>query len=424
MSSQLQECPIITCDRMKSPSSQNAKPRICLLTESYYPIIGGGETQSRITAEDLIVRGFEVMVITRQSDISLKTFEKMGDIRIYRVPPQGKGHLKRWLMMAPLMALLIKHRHEFDIVLVSGYRAIGIVAVLISQLFHKACVLKADNNGEMSGEFFAGGLTKWNLELSSWPVRKILSLRNGLFKKADAFVSISSEITAEVSRAGISANKICAIPNSVDTHRFYPVSEEEKAKIRQQLNLPLGDRIVVYTGRLMTTKGLPLLIKVWKEVQLSYPEAKLLIVGGGSKDIHDCEAYLQSYIATHQLEASVILTGNVKNVDEYLKASDVFVFPTEDEAFGISMIEAMACGLPAIATSVGGLKDIVTPGENGLLFEAGNFDQLKAAITSVMNDLPKAQALGQAALNTVQERYTRNAVADKYVELLTKISQQ
>jgi glycosyltransferase involved in cell wall biosynthesis len=403
--------------------NKDAKPNICLLTESYYPIIGGGETQSRITAEDLIARGFNVMVVTRQSDNSLKPFEEMGAIRVYRVPPQGKGHLKRWLMMAPLLALLIKRRHEFDIVFVSGYRAIGIVAVLISQFFHKACILKADNNGEMSGEFFAGGLKKWNLDLSSWPVRSILSLRNRLFKKADVFVSISSEITAEVSRAGIPPSKIYAIPNSVDTHRFYPVSETEKATIRQRLNLPAGDRIVVYTGRLMTTKGLPLLIEVWKEIQISYPKAKLLMVGGGSKDIHDCEAYLQSYVAKNQLEASVILTGNVNNVDEYLKASDVFVFPTEDEAFGISMIEAMACGLPAIATSVGGLKDIIAPGENGLMFEAGNFEQLKAAIMSVMSDLPKAQSLGKAALSTVQERYTRNAVAQKYVDLLAQLSQ-
>jgi glycosyltransferase involved in cell wall biosynthesis len=407
---------------VNAQASKNGKPNICLVTESYYPIVGGGETQSRITAEDLIAHGFNVMVVTRQSNNSLKTFEEMGAIRVFRVPPQGKGHLQRWLMMPPLFALLFKHRQEFDVVMVSGYRALGIVAVLIGQFFHKPCILKADNNGEMSGEFFAGGLKKWNLTLSSWPVKTILSRRNRFFQKADAFVSISSEITAEVSSANIPAHKIHAIPNSVDTHRFYPVSGEKKDEIRQQLGLPLYDQIVVYTGRLMSTKGLPLLIEVWKAVQPSQPQAKLLIVGGGSKDIHDCEDYLHSYVANNQLEDSVIFAGSVSNVDEYLKASDVFVFPTEDEAFGISMIEAMACGLPAIATSVGGLKDIVSPGENGILIEVGSFDQLKQALVTVMSDLPKAQALGKAALSTVQERYTRSAVAQKYVELLTKIA--
>jgi hypothetical protein len=142
---------------MTSQSANPTKPNICLVTESYFPIIGGGETQSRITAEDLIARGFNVMVATRQSNPSLPTYEEMGAIRVFRVPPQGKGHLQRWLMMPPLLALLIKHRKEFDVVIVSGYRALGIVAVLIRQLFGKRCILKADNNGEMSGEFFAGG---------------------------------------------------------------------------------------------------------------------------------------------------------------------------------------------------------------------------------------------------------------------------
>lgn len=405
-------------------SPENPQPNICLITESYFPIVGGGEMQSRTTAEDLAARGFNVMVVTRQSKDSFKTFEEMGDIRVYRVPPTGKGHLKRWLMLAPLLAFLLRHHRKFDIILVSGYRSLGIVAILISQLFHKICILKADNNGEMSGDYFIGGLKKWNLELSSWPVQAILSLRNQLFKQADAFISVSSDIRNETSRAGVHPDKIYDIPNSVDIERFHPVSKEEKSQIRQQLNLPLDDIIVAYTGRLMTTKGLPSLIKVWKEVQPNHPNAKLLFVGGGSKDIHDCEAYLQDYIASNQLESSVLFTGDVNNVDAYLKASDIFVLPTLNEAFGISLIEAMACGLPVITTPVGGPKDIVTPGENGLVVEVENFEQLKQAITTLMTAPLEAQSLGRAALRTVQERYARRAVAQKYVDLLNLVSKQ
>ncbi len=403
-----------------NPHASTPKPNICLMTESYYPLIGGGETQSRITAEDLAARGFNVMVVTRQTNGDLKTYEEIGDIRVYRVPPTGKGHLKRWIMIATVFPLLIKKRKDFDVLFVCSYRAIGITAVIVSLLFKKTCILKADNNGEMSGEFFAGGLKKWNLDLSSWPVRLILTARNKLFKKADMFISISSEIDKELSEAGIPSGKIHTIPNSVDVSQFYPVSEPIKAELRQKLNLPANDKIIIFTGRLLATKGLPLLIDVWKTLQPNYPEVKLLIVGGGSKDIHDCETYLHDFVKDNHLTDSVHFTGDVNNVDEYLKASDIFVFPTEDEAFGISMIEAMACGLAAIATPVGGLKDIITPNQNGLFVEVGQFEPLKQAIATLITTPSKAKALGEAALQTVQERYTRDAVAQTYDSLLTK----
>ncbi len=396
------------------------KPKVCLLTESYYPIVGGGETQSRITAEDLVARGFEVMVVTRQSNSELKAYEEIGAIRVYRLPPQGKGHLKRWAMIKNVLPLLIKKRHEFDVVLVCGYRSLGIPATIVSQLCHKTCILKADNNGEMSGAFFAGGLEKWNLKPSSWPVRLILWGRNGLFKRADAFVSLSLAISHELSQAGIPSQKVWTIPNSVDVEKFHPVSAQVKAELRQKLGLPKDEKIVVYTGRLLTTKGLPLLIEVWKSIQPMYPNVKLLIVGGGSKDIHDCEDYLRDFVKNNDLTDSVLLTGDVSNVDEYLKTSDIFVFPTDNEAFGISLIEAMACGLPVIATPDGGPKDIITSEENGLFAEFGNFEQLKQAIETLIASSSKARTLGENALKTVQERYTRTAVAEQYVELLTQ----
>ena len=331
--------PIATSKEPNTQKPTHQKRRVCLITESYYPVIGGGETQARTTAEDLVTRGFEVIVATRKTREAFKTYEEMGSIRIYRVMPHGSGHLKRWLMMPQILVLLVKHQQAFDILLVCGYRSLGIVAVIISQLFNKSCILKTDNNGEMSGEFFAGGLAKWNLSLSSWPIPTIISLRNRLFKKADAFVSISSQITRECIQSGVNPSKVHFIPNSVDTDRFHPVGEAEKLRLRQQLGLPLEGSIIIYTGRLMSVKGLPLLLEAWQEIQSDVAQRKclnatLLLVGGGSKDIHDCEADLKAYVSTHQLASSVVFTGDVTNVDEYLKAADVFVFPPLNEAFG------------------------------------------------------------------------------------------
>ena len=105
---------------------------------------------------------------------------------------------------------------------------------------------------------------------------------------------------------------------------------------------------------------------------------------------------------------------------EYLQAADIFVFPTQKEAFGISLIEAMACGLPVIATPVGGLNDILVDEQNGLVVEPGDEEELFSALDALILDRPRAEALGRMALNTVRTRYSVESVISEYVQLIEK----
>jgi L-malate glycosyltransferase len=109
----------------------------------------------------------------------------------------------------------------------------------------------------------------------------------------------------------------------------------------------------------------------------------------------------------------------VVNVHEYLQAADLFVFPTENEAFGISLIEAMACGLAVIGTAIGGVKDILQHNRNGLVVPAGDFEQLLAALDTLLADGAARERLGRAALQTVRERYTAASVTRQYVDQFT-----
>ncbi len=409
---------------MMSNLSNQAQDRltICLFSESYYPIVGGMETQGLIMAEDWIEHDFQVIVITRRSNNSLKEFEKIGEINIHRVPPTGSSNLNRWIMLVTSLPILIKLVRQYDIIFVSGFRSLGILAVIISKLFHKVCILKADNNGEMSGDYFQSGLAKWNLSLSFPLVKLFLWLRNAILRQADAFVSLSAEMSQEFINYGVDKNKIYLIPNSVDPKKFHPVNSQKKSELRRKLGIEFEGKIFVYTGRLLTIKGLPLLVKVWQKIQSKYDKCYLLIVGGGSKDIHDCEEELKQYVKTNSLEKSVKFTGNVYNVYEYLQASDIFVFPTGNEAFGISLIEAMACGLPVIVTPVGGIKDIVNNGHNGLTVEVGNFDRLYDAMENLIFDDSLSASLGKSALETVQIKYLRESVAKKYIQMFNQFS--
>ena len=409
---------------MKLPADTQVatvKPGICLLTETYYPVVGGGETQARILAEDLVGHGFKVLVVTRRSNAALRKLEQIGGVTVCRTPPIGGGRFKRWSMVFTCLPVLLSRRRQYDLIYVSGFKALGLTAVIVGRLLGKRCVLKADSNGEMSGAFFDRGRQTLGLGSDSTLFRLFLRLRNRILRQADRFVAISADIATELSQCGVRPEEIESITNSVDTRLFSPVNSETKTALRHKLLLPSDRTVVTFTGRLVSYKGLPLLLRAWEQVIDGGNQAMLLLVGSGGLDINNCEAELKEYVESRGLQSSVHFTGDVHNVHEYLQASDIFVFPTEKEAFGISLVEAMACGLPVIATPTGGIKDIVANGQNGLLVEAGSFQQLYQAIQRLITDASLGGTLAGAALSTARARYPRKVVVEKHIQLFQRL---
>jgi len=398
------------------------KPGICLLTETYFPVVGGGESQARGLAEDLVAQKFDVLVVTRRSSSTLRKVDRIGGVVVHRTRPVGGGQLKRWSMIFTCLPVLLSQRRQYDLIYVSGFKALGLAAVVASRLLRKPCVLKADSNGEMSGAFFDRGRQSLGLASDSKLFRLFLGLRNYILRRADRFVAISTDIAEELYQHGVPREKIELLTNSVDTSLFSPVNSGTKAALRHKLLLPADQTIVTFTGRLVSYKGLPLLLRVWERLQRVHTRATLLLVGSGGLDVHNCEAELKDFVRDKGLQQSIRFTGDVHNVHEYLQASDIFVFPTEKEAFGISLVEAMACRLPVIATATGGIKDILVDGENGLLVKAGSFQLLYDALDRLMTDPSLSGELGNAALATARTRYSRDAVLAKYMELFSRVS--
>jgi glycosyltransferase involved in cell wall biosynthesis len=391
--------------------------KVCIFTETYYPVVGGGETQARLLAEGLLSKGHSVTILTRRSDATLQQYERYGDVNVYRLAPVGGGQLNKWGLLLSSLPALIQLRNEYDLIFVSGYRIIGLTAILVGKLFRKPVVLKADSQGEMSGEFFESGLRKFHLSRLSILFRLFLKIRNFILQKADAFSAVSAEIASEWTSNGVPPNKIHLIPNGVDTTRFTPANPEHKSFLREQLKLPKDAIIAIYTGRLVSYKGLPLLLKVWDEICCKHKNAILLLAGTGGLDMHNCEADLREYVASAALEKEVIFLGAVQNVSDYLQASDLFVFPTENEAFGVSVVEAMACALPVIATSVGGLKNIIAHKEDGILIQAGIARQLFEALDLMISDPALRLRLGQTARLRIVDRYSIQQITRAYISV-------
>jgi glycosyltransferase involved in cell wall biosynthesis len=391
--------------------------KICIFTETYYPVMGGGETQAELLAEGLIANGYSVIVLTRRSDASLKKHERYGKVNVYRLSPVGSGQLKKWGLIFSSIPAFLRLHNQYDLIFVSGYRIIGLTAVLIGKLLRKPVVLKADSQGEMSGDFFKSGLQKFSVSHHSLLFRWFLRFRNMILKKAEAFSAISPEITSEWTSSGIPSEKIHPIPNSVDTNRFVPVEPAAKSSLRKKLDLPQNAAIAIYTGRLVSYKGLPLLLRVWNEFQYKHENILLILAGTGGLDIHNCEGDLKEYVRVNALEKQVLFAGAIQNVPEYLQASDLFVFPTENDAFPSSIVEAMACGLPIVTTPVGAIKTIITDRETGLLIKPGNAKQLFQALDIMLSDKGTASRLGKTAHQSVQDLYSAELVTKRYLSL-------
>ncbi len=394
--------------------------RVCTLLESYYPVVGGMETQARNLATILRDQGVEQIIVTRRTSTELAKAEEVDGIPVFRSGPCGRSSRYRWLFMLTCIPLLICKRKMYDVILVPGFRVLGIAAVLITVLLGKRSVLKAECIGEMSGEFFTGGLDSVKMTRSAFLFRMLLSLRNKWLAKASAFVSMYTEMTEEFEQNGVPPEKITKIPQSVNQDRFSPSSDEEKVTLRKKLQLPIDAKIAVYTGRIVSYKGVPKLVDVWCTLRTEHPEATLVVCGSGGVDIFACEEEVRTAVKEHGLESHVLMPGAVTNVDEYMRASDIFVLPTENDAFPLCLLEAMACAMPIVTTTVGGLKDAMVHEDNGLIMQPGSTEELHNCLTRLLEDPELGQRIGKRAREDVDAKYTRDIIARQYVALFEK----
>lgn len=396
-------------------NSKAEKAGICFLLEDFYPVKHGATTQIMLLGKRLVELERKVIVITRRILSDHPKQEMINGFMVYRVPPVcNLSRFGKYYMLIPGFLALIQKRNEYQIILVSDFKVLGILGVFVSRLLGKRCILRAASCGEMDGTYVFGkddsiSHVKWFI------VKLLVFFRNVILKEADGFLSISSHITKELVKSGVSLNRIMEISNGIDTKIFKPVSLAEKETIRKNLNLPAAV-IFTFSGRLCKGKGLHRLIKVWGKVAKNYSYAHLLMVGSGQGYSESCEDELKDSVRKNNLDNEISFTGDVDNVYEYLQASDCFIFPTEYEALGNCLLEAISCGLPCIATRVGGIVDIINHNVNGLLVENGDEEQLYSAIEHVLKDRKLAQRLGLEARKTAIEKFN----IDKNIQVLDR----
>ena len=402
---------------MATTNPSATHPRIALLISSFHPVIGGGETHARLLGGAWRRHGVDVFVITRRRLPESPVFERVDDIPVYRVPPTGRPRLGKYLMLAPAYRELVRRRAEYDLIYVCGLRVLGLAGVLAALRTGKPCVLRSESRGELCGDFIwrtvDGRLLPVRRALFGW----LIALRNCLLRRAAGFLAISADIRAEYEACGVPAERIALLVNGIDPQRFAPADAVLRAARRRELELPAAGRIWAYAGKLNRGKGLEFLLRVWRDYVAAHPGEFLVLIGSGGNQYLSCEAELRAAVQAHALAASVRFTGYVTNVAAWLQAADAFLFPSENEALPLALLEALACGLPAIASDVGGMRDILRDGENGRRVAVHDAAAWRAAMERVVAAPEQAAAWGRGGRETVLARFGIERCAGEHLEL-------
>jgi glycosyltransferase involved in cell wall biosynthesis len=244
-----------------------------------------------------------------------------------------------------------------------------------------------------------------------------------LFSFADRVTTVSSFTRYEISKIyGVPEEKIDVVPNGVPTDLFTPeIPEEQKADIRKRYNFDEALLCLPPVPR----KGLHIMIKALPAIVKEFPHLKLLVVGAiSTSDTYYKFCYaLSKKLGVHE---KVVFVGWVDDVNlpKYYSVASAYVLPTLYEALPLTILESMACGTPVCASKCGGIPEIITHGEDGLLFDPKNTDTIAQILISLLSDRSLQKRLAYNARKKIEQQYSWERIAEKYIAIYKKILQK
>jgi glycosyltransferase involved in cell wall biosynthesis len=198
-------------------------------------------------------------------------------------------------------------------------------------------------------------------------------------------------------------------------------TEEERDKARQELGIRVGLPVITTVGNLRRVKGTDTLIRAAATVRTRYPDALFLICGSALEA--DYVSELRELIKELGLETNVRLLGGKENVPALLALTTVFALPSHSEGFPNALIEAMAAGLRCVATNVGGNREAITDGVDGMLVPPDNPDALAQAICHLLDHPAAAAEMGTKARTTYEKRFTIEVMMNRLVQTYEEVLQ-
>ncbi len=382
-----------------------SRPKVLMVIGAYAPELSAGGLQSRAVAGLLRERAsFEVLTTATTPALPRRAIvDGTAVTRIHVTVGGRRSALSASLRMVRELARVLPC---VDLVHVQGFSTKNVLLTAMCRLFRKPLImhLQTSKHDEPATVRAKGAFAWW------------------AFRAADKYLSVSPGLTASYLEAGLPADRIREIPNGVDAARFSPPSAAERQALRRQLHLPEDRPIVLFVGVMMPDKQPHLLFDAWLQMRRATGIVSTLVfVGASNPKLYELADRLAERVReaadASGYGADVIFVPPTAAIEEYFRAADVFVMPSAREGLPIVLLEAMACGLPVVASHLPGSTDtMIEPGVNGLLVPPGDVAAFAAGLERLLSNPDEATRLGAAARRTVEDRYTIERVAEQWLD--------
>lgn len=380
--------------------------RLVLVTRRFWPLVGGAEMAMANLADEFTRLGHEVRIVTARWEPNWPREVVHREVRVFRLP---NPPLRGWGTFRYMMALgrwLRVERETTDAVLVSMLKHDAYAAVGVLHGTRVPVVLRAEGGG-LQGDCHWHRRARFGRRIK----RRCAS--------AEALIAPSEAVYAEL-QAEFPVERVHYIPNGVRVPpprdpAAHQAARRALAEVNYDLAVESDAPVAVYTGRLHRAKGLRELVVAWARVARQRPDARLWLVGEGPD-----RDELYDLILDRDLRGRVIMPGAFDAVDEILQAADLFVLPSHEEGMSLSLLEAMAAGLPVVASDIEGNRGLIRHGEHGILAPPRNPDALAAAILQQLNQTILARAYADAARRRVEQEFSLTRSAQRHLEVVRR----
>lgn len=365
-----------------------------MLVARFHPAYGGVENQSLLLSRSLAKLDCDVTVITRRLPGTAR-MEVIEGVRVIRVSDSRGGRMGAGaaFLVGAVRTLL---GEDFDVFHCHQAYSPATAAVLSSLVRSRPVIVKITASGILG-------------EVGAMKALPFFSVRRRLLQRADVFIALNDEIEEELRSIGIYGAKIRRIPNGV----VMPGTQTHEPQRH-------FERSLLFVGRLAREKRLDVALDALALLRKDDPRVGLVIVGDGG-GFRAVDEDLRRRAAEIGVSQFVKFVGRVADPSAYYRGADVFLQLSESEGLSNALLEAMANGLPSVATLIPG-NDVFSDGVAGYRVPVGDSQAVAVSAARILNNVEIGRAMSVAAREVITSRYSIERVADQYRELYDELT--
>ena len=409
---------------------------ICMLsTHGYFdpvPQVGRTDTGGQVVyvlqlAKALSTGKIKVDIYTRWFDRSKRQIDPVPgypDVRVIRIPTGPWEFIPKEEIydilpeLAENMIGFIREKNLSYDLFHGHYVDAGVVALDVATAFDKPAFFTAHSLGAWKREQMGGDPEEME---KKYKFNRRISEELRIFRLVKAQTVTTKVQKGKIEQLyGFTSDNMVVIPPGVDVHIFRPIKPGDR-----KIKTGLPNRYIFCLGRIDPNKGHDLLLNAFDIVRKVIPAIDL-VIGGGSPKPQQRElevlSAMKKIIAEKDMHSRVHIVGYVPDelLVPFYQQAELFVLPSIFEPFGMTALEAMACGKPIVASKFGGIKDVISSGDHGLLVDPSNINEFADAIIMLLKDRRLAESMGQEGCKTVHRSFSWEAIAERHIAFYEK----